>query len=86
MGWAMGSLMADTKIGRVEAILVGVFGAFIGGEFIADMFRGAAAAASQGLGTKLILAAGSAGVMLAMLAVLRHAVGPQQKSKSRARH
>lgn len=81
----MGVMMSEhTKTTRVEEVLVGIFGAFVGGEFLADVVRGAALPASQSFTVKLALAAASACVMLTVLALLRRAVGPMKAGKSRS--
>jgi uncharacterized membrane protein YeaQ/YmgE (transglycosylase-associated protein family) len=69
------------KVQRLEEVAVGVFGAFIGGEFVVDLFRGAAPApgfsvASLGVG---IL---GAVVMLSLLRMMRGVVGPLRSGKS----
>ncbi|RZJ09682.1 MAG: hypothetical protein EOO54_22000 [Haliea sp.] len=82
----LGSMLGKAgKTGRVEDVLVGVFGAFIGGEFVADMLRGPVATSTQGFGVKLMLAVAGAVVMLGLLALMRRSVGPMRNSKSRAR-
>ena len=64
---------------RIEEILVGVFGAFIGGEFVADMLRGKSS--EEFSVSSLGLAAAGAVVMLVLLKVMRGAVGPLQSKK-----
>lgn len=69
------------KVQRLEELLVGVFGAFIGGEFVVDLFRSSAPApgfsvAALGMG---IL---GAVVMLTLLKMMRGAVGPLRPGKS----
>jgi uncharacterized membrane protein YeaQ/YmgE (transglycosylase-associated protein family) len=61
-------------------VLVGVFGAFIGGEFVADMVRGKSTEAFSM--SSLGLAAAGAVVMLVLLKVMRGAVGPLRAKKS----
>jgi uncharacterized membrane protein YeaQ/YmgE (transglycosylase-associated protein family) len=85
IAWFVGSLMnKDTKIFLIEDIAVGIFGAFIGGEFLAAMFH-ATGGGPAPFGTALGLAAGAAGVMLALLALLRRAMGPLRAGKSRSK-
>ena len=69
------------KITRIEEMLVGVFGAFIGGDFVLSQLVGPTGTGSllQSLG----LAAAGAAVMLVLLRVMRGAVGPMRNSKSR---
>ena len=79
------------KIVRIEEVLVGVFGAFIGGDFLMSQINGpvaatttAAAAAPTGFsGASLGLAVLGAGVMLVLLKMMRGVVGPMRNSKSR---
>ena len=69
------------KITRIEEMLVGVFGAFIGGDFILSQLVGPTGTGSmlQALG----LAAAGAVVMLVLLRLMRKVVGPMRNSKSR---
>lgn len=86
IGFALGSMLGKGgRTGRIEDILVGIFGAFIGGEFAADMLRGPDATTTQGFGTKLLLAVIGSVLMLALLALLRRSVGPLRNSKSISR-
>ncbi len=83
--------------GRIESILVGVFGAFIGGEFVASMFAvpvpvvaalpgalAAPVAAAPFTMMGLVLAAAGSVTMLVLLAVMRKAVGPMGAHKRKA--
>jgi uncharacterized membrane protein YeaQ/YmgE (transglycosylase-associated protein family) len=75
VGWLSGVLGAGSgKVNRIEEVLVGVFGAFIGGEFVADMLRGKSTETFSM--SSLGLAAAGAVVMLLLLKVMRGAVGP----------
>jgi uncharacterized membrane protein YeaQ/YmgE (transglycosylase-associated protein family) len=84
VGWLAGLFMrSSSKTVRIEEILVGIFGAFIGGEFLADVLHfpktpGSVSIAAVGM------AVVAAVVLLVLLRVMRGAVGPQQQSKSRA--
>jgi uncharacterized membrane protein YeaQ/YmgE (transglycosylase-associated protein family) len=71
------------KIARMEEMLVGVFGAFIGGDFLLSQLLGPTGTSSlvQSLG----LAIGGAAVMLVLLRIMRGVVGPLQSKKSRVR-
>jgi uncharacterized membrane protein YeaQ/YmgE (transglycosylase-associated protein family) len=71
------------RIVRIEEMLVGVFGAFIGGDFLLSQLVGPTATGSlvQALG----LAFAGAAVMLVLLRLMRGVVGPLQSKKSRAR-
>jgi uncharacterized membrane protein YeaQ/YmgE (transglycosylase-associated protein family) len=87
IGFVLGSMLGkSSRSGRIEDILVGVFGAFIGGEFVADLLRGPIATSTQGFGVKLMLAVAGALTLLGLLALMRRSVGPMRNSKSRARN
>jgi uncharacterized membrane protein YeaQ/YmgE (transglycosylase-associated protein family) len=81
VGWLSGVLAAGNgKVARTEDILVGIFGAFIGGEFVADQLRGKSADTFSL--SSLGLAVVGAVVMLLLLKVMRGAVGPLRSRKS----
>jgi uncharacterized membrane protein YeaQ/YmgE (transglycosylase-associated protein family) len=102
VGWLAGMIAAGTtKTSRVEDVLVGVFGAFIGGEFIAAMLnpppvvtaaanavKAAAAVPPPPPFTVLALALAIAGAvgMLLLLALMRKAVGPLRSQKPKSRN
>jgi uncharacterized membrane protein YeaQ/YmgE (transglycosylase-associated protein family) len=79
VGTMTGSRLAIT---RIEDVLVGVFGAFIGGEFVASAFT-----TGQPPGTftmlALVCAVVGALLMLVLLKLMRGAVGPLKSGKSR---
>lgn len=80
LGTLAGALQADKgKVYRIESVLVGVFGAFVGGDFLVAMLWGPAA----GVGVGLAMAVLGAVVMLVLLSVMRRAVGPLQPAKKR---
>jgi uncharacterized membrane protein YeaQ/YmgE (transglycosylase-associated protein family) len=80
VGWLFGVLAAGSgKVNRIEEVLVGVFGAFIGGEFVADMIRGKPTESFSM--TSLALAVAGAVVMLVLLKVMRAVVGPLHAKK-----
>jgi uncharacterized membrane protein YeaQ/YmgE (transglycosylase-associated protein family) len=84
IGWLAGILMGSVgKIVLIEEMLVGVFGAFIGGDFLLSQLVGPTGTGSliQSLG----LAAAGAAVMLVLLRVMRRVVGPMKNSKSRVK-
>lgn len=68
-------------VSRIEEVLVGVFGAFIGGEFVADMLSGGKSTGQFSM-TALATAIGGAVVLLMLLRVMRKAVGPLRSSRS----
>lgn len=85
-GAVLGFLLAvmsgkSDKILYVEAIAVGVFGASVGGELIADFIKGPA---NQGIGMRLLFAVATAAAALFLLVVMRRAVGPMKAGKSKA--
>jgi uncharacterized membrane protein YeaQ/YmgE (transglycosylase-associated protein family) len=70
------------KILVLENLGVGVFGTFIGGDFVAAMFNhGAAADKGLTMGTIALAVAGGV-VALALLRLMQRAVGPMQRSKA----
>ena len=88
VGLAVGMMVSKgTKTELVESILVGIFGSFIGAEFIANQVR-APGGGPSGFGIQIALAVVTAVAMLALLWLMRKAVGPlkQGKSKARDRH
>jgi uncharacterized membrane protein YeaQ/YmgE (transglycosylase-associated protein family) len=87
IGWiAAGVMGGGARIARVESVLVGVFGAVLGGDFVGNMVLGTRPDANAFDVAALVLAAvcGLAAVLL--LAVMRRAVGPLKNSKSRNRN
>jgi uncharacterized membrane protein YeaQ/YmgE (transglycosylase-associated protein family) len=84
-GLLAGLFMGTTaRVGRIEEVLVGVFGAFIGGEFVTAMFNGGKAVASFSMGG-LVNAVACAAVMLTLLGVMRRKVGPVRPHKKPVR-
>ena len=68
----------------IENILVGVFGAFIGGDFVAAMISGSTVVNDKEFRmSSLGMAIAGAIVMLVVLRVMRGAVGPMRASKSK---
>ena len=83
LGGLAGALPGDrSKVHRIESVLVGVFGAFVGGDFLVAMLWGPAQGGFSGIG--LAMAVVGAVVMLTLLSVMRRAVGPLGPSKKRA--
>ena len=69
----------------IENILVGTFGAFIGGDFVAAMISGSTVVNDKDFRvSSLAMAIGGAVVMLVLLRLMRGAVGPMKSSKSKA--
>ena len=81
LGWLAGGLMGSRgKVQRLEEMLVGVFGAFIGGEFIAAQFTGGVPSGSFTVSALLTSIAGAV-LMLVLLRMMRTFVGPLRPSK-----
>jgi uncharacterized membrane protein YeaQ/YmgE (transglycosylase-associated protein family) len=81
--------MLSTDNGRValvENLLVGVFGAFIGGDFIAAMLNSGVVDEKVFKVGSLGMAVAGAVVLLLVLRLMRHAVGPQRAGKAKPRH
>jgi uncharacterized membrane protein YeaQ/YmgE (transglycosylase-associated protein family) len=68
---------------RVESVLVAMFGAFVGGEFLASMLSGGVTANGVFRASSLGLAVAGASLMLLLLAVLRRWAGPLRPHKVR---
>lgn len=69
------------KILILESIGVGMFGAFIGGDFVASMLSGGKTNDADFSMGSLGLAVGGALVALGLLRLMRRAVGPQHVTK-----
>lgn len=83
LGGLAGAMQADkSKVLRIESVLVGIFGAFVGGDFLVAMLWGPKAGGISAVG--LAMAVAGAVVMLALLSVMRRAVGPMRPAKKRA--
>jgi uncharacterized membrane protein YeaQ/YmgE (transglycosylase-associated protein family) len=83
LGGLAGAMHADkSKVFRIESVLVGIFGAFVGGDFLVAMLWGPKTAGVGAVG--LAMAVLGAVVMLALLSLMRRAVGPMQPAKKRA--
>ncbi len=72
-----------TRTTRIEDVLVGVFGAFIGAEFVSGMLH-AKGTPDFGFGAKFGLAVVGAVVALGLLILMRRSVGPLRPGKKRA--
>jgi uncharacterized membrane protein YeaQ/YmgE (transglycosylase-associated protein family) len=75
---------AATKTTRIEEVLVGVFGAFIGGEFVTAMLNSGKAQESFTVGGLLNAVIGAV-VLVLLLGVMRRAVGPMRSRKKPTR-
>jgi uncharacterized membrane protein YeaQ/YmgE (transglycosylase-associated protein family) len=85
LGWLSTRLRrSEDRIVFIETMVVGIFGSFIGGEFVAAMFRTGPAEAALSFGTvALAIACSVAG--LAALALMRRAVGPLRPGRPKPR-
>jgi uncharacterized membrane protein YeaQ/YmgE (transglycosylase-associated protein family) len=73
------------RIVMIENVLVGVFGSFIGGDFVAAMISGSKVVNDKDFRvSSLGMAVAGAVVMLVVLRLMRGAVGPMRASKSKA--
>jgi uncharacterized membrane protein YeaQ/YmgE (transglycosylase-associated protein family) len=81
VGWIAGILMpGNGLVHRAETMLVAIFGAFIGGEFLGSVLGGANPAGSF-RATSLMLAVAGALGLVALLGMMRKAVGPMRPHK-----
>ncbi len=82
-GWLSTRMMtAPSRSVQIENVLLGMFGAFMGGDFVAVQFSGAKVAESFQF-TSLLLAVGGAVVLLLLLQLMRKAVGPMRNGVSK---
>ena len=82
----MGLLMSNQgRVHLIENVLVGVFGAFIGGDFIVAMLNKGIVNDKDFSIRSLAMAVTGAVVMLLILKLVRHVVGPMRASKSKPR-
>jgi uncharacterized membrane protein YeaQ/YmgE (transglycosylase-associated protein family) len=83
LGWLSGGFGSGTGLTeRLESVAVGIFGAFLGGEFLPAMVLKKAAGAGLDAGT---VSMGIAGAVVALLLLrwMRHAVGPLKTRKKK---
>ena len=73
------------RIVLVEGVLVGVFGAFIGGDFVASQLNGGVVDDKVFKGSSLAMAVAGAVVMLLLLGLMRRVVGPLRAGKPKLR-
>ena len=86
VGW-VASLMMESHgyTVRVENVLVGVFGAFVGGDFVVAMVSEGAVNDRIFSVRSLAFAVAGAVVMLLVLRLMRRVVGPLRVGKSKPR-
>jgi len=69
----------------IENVAVGVFGAFIGGDFVASMISGSKLVNDKDFRiSSLAMAIAGAVIFLVVLRLMRGAVGPMRAGKSKA--
>lgn len=89
VGWLLGMMMkkpGDGRIVMIENMLVGVFGAFVGGDFIVSMLnKGVVNDKDFHIGS-LAMAIGGAVVMIVVLKLMRRIVGPMHVGKAKQRN
>lgn len=86
IGWLASLMMAGGgRVILIENVLVGVFGAFIGGEFLAAVTGMVEPKDTSFHFSALLLAVGTALALLLVLKLMRGAVGPLRSGKSRPR-
>jgi uncharacterized membrane protein YeaQ/YmgE (transglycosylase-associated protein family) len=82
----MGLLMSNEgRIHLIENVLVGVFGAFVGGDFIVSMMNKGIVNDKDFSIRSLAMAITGAVVMLLILKLMRRVIGPMRASKPKAR-
>jgi uncharacterized membrane protein YeaQ/YmgE (transglycosylase-associated protein family) len=77
--------MIGSKTERVEMlenVSMGVFGAFIGGDYIASLVHGVLPEPLAFRFDSLLMALGGAVVIMLLLKLMRHKVGAMRKSKA----
>ncbi|HSH91790.1 MAG TPA: hypothetical protein VK996_17530 [Ramlibacter sp.] len=77
---------AGNKTVILENVLVGMFGAFIGGDFVAALLNGGVVNDKVFKLSSLMLAGAGALVLLLVLKLMRHVVGPMKAGKSKKRN
>jgi uncharacterized membrane protein YeaQ/YmgE (transglycosylase-associated protein family) len=86
VGWLASRVMGSGEMSvTIENVCVGVFGAFIGGDFIVAMFNGGVVDDKVFHVSSLGIAVASAVVMLLLLKLMRRVVGPIRSSKSQTK-
>lgn len=85
IGWLATKMAGGGRPLLIENVLVGVFGAFVGGDFIVSSLNGGVVNDTDFKIGSLAMAVAGAVVMLLVLKVMRKMVGPLRDSKSRKR-
>ena len=86
IGWFTGLMMkSEGRIVMIENVLVGIFGAFIGGDaFVAAITKGPVSDNVFSMRSLAFAVAGSV-LLLLILKLLRHKVGPLRVGKPKPR-
>ena len=85
LAWLMGTIIPGAiRSTRIEDVLVGMFGAVIGAEFVSAMIH-RKGEDIMGFGGRFGLAVFGAVVMLGLLALMRRSVGPMRSGKSKSK-
>jgi uncharacterized membrane protein YeaQ/YmgE (transglycosylase-associated protein family) len=86
MGWIAALMASDAgRLLMLESVGVGIFGAFIGGDFMVAMVTSGVVDSTVFSIRALAFAVAGAALMLAMLKLMRRAVGPLHVSKPKPR-
>ena len=86
MGWIAALMASDAgRILMLESIGVGIFGAFIGGDFMVAMVTSGVVDPKVFSTRDLAFAVAGAALMLVLLKLMRRAVGPLHVSKPKPR-
>ena len=86
MGWVSAMMAKDAgRILMLESIAVGIFGAFVGGDFMVAMVTSGAVDPKVFNIRDLVFAIAGAALLLALLKLMRRAVGPLNASKPKPR-
>ena len=85
MGWLATKVAGGGRPLLIENVLVGVFGAFIGGDFIVSSLNGGVVNDTDFKIGSLGMAIAGAVVMLLVLRLMRKMVGPMRNGKSKKR-
>ena len=85
VGWAMGLMMqSGGRVLLIENMAVGIFGAFVGGDFVVALLNHGIVNDKDFHVGSLAFAVTGAVVMVLLLKLMRRAVGPMRASKSKA--
>ena len=83
LGWLASLATIKGFVPTVESVCVGIFGAFLGGEFLPAMVLVPQPGATGLSGAAIAMAVGGAVACLILLRLMRGAVGPLKSKKPR---